>query len=60
MSWLSAILGLLQALPKLLDALRGAYRRFQEGQQEKKREQIEDEVKKDHDDLRNGTVPRRD
>jgi hypothetical protein len=60
MSWVSAILGLIQALPKLIDALRNAWWAWEAAQQERKREQIDDEVKKDHDDLRNGNVPRRD
>lgn len=60
MSWITAIINLITALPKIIDGLREAFWLWEASRNERQKEKIEDDVKKKHDDLRNGAVPRRD
>lgn len=59
-SWASAILAALQALPKVIELLGSIWRSWQQMRETQKEKDIDDKVKKEHDDLRSGVVPRAD
>lgn len=58
MGWLTTIVNVITAIPKILSLVGQLIRSWQDMKADKKEEDTKDEIRKEHDDLRSGRTPR--
>lgn len=59
MGWLTTIINVITAIPKILKLVGQLVRTWQDMKTDRKEENTKDEIEKEHDDLRSGNTPRR-
>lgn len=58
MGWLTTIINVITAIPKILSLVGQLIQTWREMAADRKEENTKDEIEKEHDDLRSGRTPR--